>query len=126
MPTVKTMVLPEPTKYLFGSRKEPLLDKQKLQEIFADEEYVKSIAQMSAEDAAKSLNEKGVDVTADDLMKVRDFVVKHKDELQNGELSEEALAEISGGSALEIIGLVGEVLVKSAIAAVVACILLNW
>ena len=73
------------------------MDKQKLQEVFSDKAYVESIAKMSAEDAAKSLREKGVEVTADDLMKVRDFAVAHKDELQNGELSEEAMAEISGG-----------------------------
>lgn len=96
------------------------MDKQKLQEIFADEEYVKSIAQMSAEDAAKSLNEKGVEVTADDLMKAHDFIVSHKEELQNGEFSEEALAGISGGSALEDFRAVSEAIVMFAKLASVA------
>ena len=36
-------------------------------------------------------------MTADDLMKVHDFILAHKDELQNGELSEEDLLKISGG-----------------------------
>ncbi len=77
-----------------------MIDQEKLKEAFSDKEYVESIAKMSAEDAAKSLNEKGVDVTADDLMQVRDFLMKHKDELQSGELSEESLAEISGGASV--------------------------
>ena len=73
------------------------MDKAKLQEVFSDKSYVESIAKMSAEDAAKSLNEKGVEVTADDLMKVRDFMMAHKGELENGELSEEMLSEVAGG-----------------------------
>lgn len=73
------------------------MDKQKLQEIFSDKAYVESIAKMSAEDAAKSLCEKGVDVTADDLMKVRDYIMAHKEQLQNGELDEESLASVAGG-----------------------------
>ena len=75
------------------------MDKQKLQEVFSDKAYVESIVKMSAEDAAKSLCEKGVEVTADDLMKVRDFLMAHKEELQNGELPEDALASVAGGSA---------------------------
>ena len=74
------------------------MDKQKLQEVFSDKAYVESIAKMSAEDAAKSLCEKGVEVTADDLMKVHDFIMAHKEQLQNGELDEESLATISGGA----------------------------
>ncbi len=75
-----------------------MIDQKKINEVFSDKEYVESILKMSAEDAAKSLNEKGVDVTADGLMKVRDFLLAHQDELQNGELSEEALAEVAGGA----------------------------
>ena len=74
------------------------MDKQKLQEVFSDKAYVESIAKMSAEDAAKSLREKGVEVTAEDLMKVHDFILEHKEQLQNGELSEETLADVAGGT----------------------------
>ena len=73
------------------------MDKQKVQEVFSDKAYVESIAKLSAEDAAKSLCEKGVEVTAEDLVKLRDFVVAHKEQLQNGELDEAALAGIAGG-----------------------------
>ena len=73
------------------------MDQAKIREVFSDKAYVESIARMSAEDAAKSLQAKGVEVSADDLMKVRDFVMAHKEELQSGELSEEALAEVAGG-----------------------------
>ena len=74
-----------------------MMDKAKLQEVFSDKAYVESIAKLSAEDAAKSLCEKGVEVTADDLMAVRDFILAHKEELQNGELTEDMLANIAGG-----------------------------
>ena len=77
-----------------------MMDKAKLQEVFSDKAYVESIVKMSAEDAAKSLCEKGVEVTADDLMAVHDFILAHKEELQNGELSEDALASVAGGSAV--------------------------
>ena len=73
------------------------MDKQKLQEAFSDKAYVESIVKMSAEDAAKSLREKGVEVTAQDLVAVRDFILEHKESLQNGELSEDALAGVAGG-----------------------------
>ena len=74
------------------------MEKQKLQEVFSDKAYVESIAKLSAEDAAKSLCEKGVEVSADDLMKVHDFIMAHKEQLKNGELDEESLATISGGA----------------------------
>lgn len=73
------------------------MDSAKLKEVFSDKAYVESFTKMSAEDAAKSLREKGVDVTAEDLMKVHDFILAHKEQLQNGELTEEALADIAGG-----------------------------
>ena len=73
------------------------MDKQKLQEVFSDKAYVESIVKMSAEDAAKCLCEKGVEVTAEDLVKLHDFVAAHKEQLQNGELDEAALAGIAGG-----------------------------
>ena len=81
------------------------MNEAKLNEIFSDKAYVESITQMSAEDAAKSLREKGVDVTADDLMKVRDFAVAHKEQLQNGELDENALAGVAGGMTQDEAGL---------------------
>ncbi len=103
------------------------MDSEKLQEVFSDKEYVKSIVQMSAEDAAKSLNEKGVEVTANDLMKVRDFLVAHQNELQNGELSEESLAEVAGGiSTGALIGIFMGVLVVASSVGVGVAIVLGW
>ena len=99
-----------------------MLDQAKLQEVFSDQEYVKSIAKMSAEDAAKSLNEKGVEVTADDLMKVRDFIAAHKEEIQKGKLSEETLAEIAGGA--NVGAIVGGIFAGLGIASLIAAITL--
>ena len=83
------------------------MDKQKLQEVFSDKAYVESIVKMSAEDAAKSLREKGVEVTAEDLMKVHDFILEHKEQLQNGELTEESLAGVAGGMSEDIFATMG-------------------
>ena len=79
------------------------MNQEKIQQIFSEKEYVESIAKLSAEDAAKSLNEVGLDITAGDLVELRDFLVAYHSELQNGELPEEALTKVSGGS-LEVIG----------------------
>ena len=81
------------------------MDTVKLQKAFSDKVYVESIIKMSAEDAAKSLCEKGVEVTAEDLMKVRDFIIAHKEQLQNGELDEDALAGVAGGMTQDEAGL---------------------
>lgn len=51
------------------------MNQEKIQQVFSEKEYVESIAKLSAEDAAKSLCEKGVEVTADDLMAVHDFTL---------------------------------------------------
>ena len=79
------------------------MNQEKIQQVFSEKEYVESIAKLSAEDAAKSLNELGLDITAEDLVELRDFLVAHHNELQNGELPEEALTEVSGGT-LDVIG----------------------
>ena len=102
------------------------MDKQKLQEIFSDKAYVESIVKMSAEDAAKSLCEKGVEVTADDLMKVHEFVLAHKEELQNGELSEDALASVAGGMSDTLRGLLGTGSVMLAFAAIILSAAFPW
>lgn len=80
-----------------------MIDQAKLQLVFSDKEYVESIARLSAEDAAKSLNEIGLDITAADLVQLRKFLAAHQSELQNGELPEDALAGVAGGT-LDVIG----------------------
>ena len=102
------------------------MDKQKLQEIFSDKAYVESIAKMSAEDAAKSLCEKGVDVTAEDLVKVRDFILEHKESLQNGELSEDVLAGVAGGMSDAAKAVLSTSSIMLAFATVVLSVALVW
>lgn len=94
----------------------------KLKEVFSDKAYVESIAKLSAEDAAKSLAEKGIEVTAEDLTKLHDFMVAHKEELQNGELSEDALSNVAGGMSTEAIVLTTVVATIDALAVLVACL----
>ena len=78
------------------------MDNAEMKALFADKAYVESIARMSAEDAAKSLQAKGVEVTADELIRVRDYVEANREKLENGELDDKALAEVAGGAQADI------------------------
>ena len=98
------------------------MDQAKLREVFSDKAYVESILKMSAEDAAKSLQDRGVEVTAEDLMKVRDVVSVHKEELQNGELSEDVLTGVAGGVSDNMFALISGMVAFST----VALLLVTW
>ena len=102
------------------------MDQTKLKEVFSDKAYVESIIKLSAEDAARSLCEKGVEVSAEDLVKVRDFIAAHKEELQNGELGEEALASVAGGVSDTAGFLIGAVGTSALLALVVGLAAISW
>ena len=102
------------------------MNEEKLKEVFSDKAYVESIIKLSAEDAAKSLQEKGVEVSAEDLVKVRDFIAAHKDELQNGELNEEALASVAGGVSNTEGFLMGAAGTSAMLALVIGLAAISW
>ena len=69
---------------------------QKIKEVFSDEAYVKEfLAFETPEEAQASLEEKGIEVSVEDLNQVADMLNK----LSEGELTEEELVEITGGEA---------------------------
>ncbi len=74
------------------------MDQEQTQELLADEKYVDWLLKLSAEDAAKSLNENGIAMTAENLIKMRDLVQARADDLQAGQITKEFIAELSGGS----------------------------
>ena len=70
---------------------------QKILEILnADEATAKELLAMQPADAAKALNEKGVDCTADDLVELANGIKAWKE--ASGELDADALEDVAGGS----------------------------
>ena len=89
----------------------------KMKEVFSDEKFVKSLFEMeSAAEVQAALKEKGVELTEEEILSVRDLLVKmdngelpqeQLEKLQamteSGELSEEELENIAGGSVTAIL-----------------------
>ncbi|MDO4731006.1 MAG: class IIb bacteriocin, lactobin A/cerein 7B family [Clostridia bacterium] len=101
---------------------------KKIKEVFSDEVFVKSLFEMeTVAEVQTALKEKGIEMTEDEILSVRDLIGKmgsgeiNSDQLQNwsaqtetGELSEEELENVAGGLGLAaivvsaiIIGIVG-------------------
>ena len=79
------------------------MNEQHVKEVFSDKAFVTELLKLdTAEEAQKALKEKGVDMSVEELNKVRDHVLERVNE--NGELSLEAMDEAAGGSVLGIIG----------------------
>ncbi len=76
-----------------------MVNEQKIKEIFSDEVFVESLANMeTAEDVQATLAEKGIELTVADINALRV-------QLSNGEeeLSEEDLENVSGGVAIALL-----------------------
>lgn len=83
----------------------------KMKEIFADEAFVKSLMELeSAAEVQEALKEKGIELTEDDIMALRDIILKVEEgeisreqleswaaQAEDGELPEEMLELVSGG-----------------------------
>lgn len=70
------------------------MDKEKLTEIFSDKEFVKSFFEpKNEEEVQKVLKEKGIDLSLQEIQKIREILIQKK----NGELSDEELEAVSGG-----------------------------
>lgn len=74
------------------------MDKEKLTEIFSDKEFVKSFFEpKNEEEVQKVLKEKGINLSLQEIQKIREILIQKK----NGELSDEELEAVSGGGLLE-------------------------
>ena len=70
------------------------MDKEKLTEIFSNKEFVKSFFEpKNEEEVQKVLKEKGIDLSLQEIQKMREMLIQKK----NGELSDEELEAVSGG-----------------------------
>ena len=64
------------------------MENYKMKEIFADEAFVKSLMELeSAAEVQEALKEKGIELTEDDIMALRDIILK----VEEGEISREQL-----------------------------------
>ena len=88
------------------------MNEERIKEIFADEEFVKELfSKETPEEAQALLAEKGIDMSIDELVKLKDLVAAKLQAAENGEsteLTEEDLADVAGGVAVlfAIMGLV--------------------
>ena len=75
------------------------MNEQRIQELFSDETFVKSLTEMDTpEQVQAAFQTKGVEVSTDDLIKTRDFILANINE--DGELSLDALDNVAGGGVL--------------------------
>lgn len=95
---------------------------ERVKEVFADEAFAKSVFELeTASEMQAALKEKGIELSEEEITSIQDALMKVKTgeitkeqiekwsvQLENGELSEEALEMVSGGLiACLIIQLVG-------------------
>ena len=87
------------------------MNMEKLKEAFSDEAFVKSLFELeTASEVQAALKEKDIELSEEEIISIRDFLVKvengeiTKEQLENwaakserGELSEEALEAVAGG-----------------------------
>lgn len=70
------------------------MDEKLAKEVFSDKEFVKSLLLMeTAEEVQAALKEKGVDLTVEDILQIREMCGRADAE----ELSEEELENVAGG-----------------------------
>jgi len=94
---------------------------QLIKEIFSDEEYVKGlIALETPEEVQASLQEKGLEITVEEINTMKDLLSKMND----GELSDEDLESVSGGCVAVLIGC-GAAVAATAVGSIVALLALD-
>lgn len=107
---------------------------EKMKEVFLDEAFVKSLFELeSVAEVQTALQEKGIELTEEEILGVRDLLIKVEGgeisaeqiekwaaQIESGELSEELLEQVSGGIATIVAAGVVVFLTRVGAAAVVA------
>lgn len=84
------------------------MDEKLVKEVFSDKEFVASLLKMDTpEEVQAALKEKGVDLTIDDILQIREACSRSDVE----ELSDDELENVSGGliPALCVLGFLGTI-----------------
>ena len=81
--------------------------KQKFQEVLSDEAFAKELLQMEdAGDVQKALEEKGIELSQDEIRRIKERAIKiqsgedskeQPEPMADGELSEDELMDVAGG-----------------------------
>ena len=77
------------------------MNEERIKEVFADEEFIKELfSKETPEEAQALLVEKDIELSIDELVKLKDLVVAKLQAVENGEsaeLTEEELTDVAGG-----------------------------
>lgn len=80
---------------------------EKIKSILADEEFVSNLSSLEEpEDVRKAFEDRGVELSVEDITKMRDILAKNA-ENPDGELSEDELEDVAGGELITICTLIG-------------------
>ena len=107
---------------------------EKMKEVFSDEAFVKSLFELeTVAEVEAALREKGIELTEEEILGVRDLLIKVEEggisaeqiekwveQAESGELSEELLEQVSGGISTLVVAAVVTFLVRVGAAAAVA------
>ena len=109
------------------------MNMENLKEVFSDKAFVKGLFELeTAAEVQASLKERGVEMTEEEILGVRNLLIKMEngeisvEQLENGELPDEVLEQVSGG-ALVFIGLVaGSVALIALVRGIVHAVERRW
>ena len=94
------------------------MNEERIKEVFSDEEFVKELLSRETPVEAKALlEEKDIDFSVEDLIKLREILVAKMEAAENGEeaeLGDEDLEDVSGGTLTFIIAVIIPVVVNAA------------
>ena len=94
------------------------MNEERIKEVFSDEEFVKELLSRETPEEAKALlEEKDIDFSVEDLIKLREILVAKMEAAENGEeaeLGDEDLEDVSGGTLTFIIAVIIPVVVNAA------------
>ena len=78
------------------------MNEERIKEVFADEEFIKELfSKETAEEAQALLEEKDIDISIEELVKLKDIIIAKLQAVENGEsaeLTEADLENIAGGT----------------------------
>ena len=117
------------------------MNTEKMKEVFSDEAFVKGLFELeSAAEVQAALQEKGIEMTEEEIIAIRDLLLKVDNgeisaeqleqwgkQVESGELPEELLEQVNGGSGVLIAIGVGAAIVAVAagIGALINCVIIR-
>ena len=94
------------------------MNEERIKEVFSDEEFVKELFSKETPEEAKALlEEKDIDFSIEDLVKLREIIIAKMEQQassEEGELGEDELKDVSGGTLTFIIALIIPIVVNAA------------